>query len=422
MDTSGQSVIVAMSGGVDSSVAAAMLLEQGYRVTGVFMCLGTAGAAGGLDGGAADRGSRGCCSPQDAADARRVAERLGIELYVLNLADEFGPIIEDFAREYAAGRTPNPCIHCNARIKFGRLIRHADSLGVQYVATGHYARMVNRGQVNQGQVNRGLRPIPSSESVSVPDLPIAREKGGQTPISNGEIGLSPHFSDDAGPLIARGLARGKDQSYALFGIARQNLGRILLPVGMVPDKPTLRRRALELGLAVHDKPDSQEICFVPDDDYVSLLARLAPQALTPGPVVNSSGKLLGRHEGYARFTIGQRKGLRIAGPVPMYVTKIDPATATVTLGPREQVLGTRLRATGANWHVVSACGGPSAVGCSFDATVQIRYNHSGAPARVTVTSPDAFEVEFAQPVPAITPGQAAVVYDGDQLLGGGWIA
>jgi tRNA-specific 2-thiouridylase len=415
MDSSGQSVIVAMSGGVDSSVAAAMLLEQGYRVTGVFMCLGTAGAAGGLDGGAADRGSRGCCSPQDAADARRVAERLGIELYVLNLADEFGPIIEDFAREYAAGRTPNPCIHCNARIKFGRLIRHADSLGVQYVATGHYARMVNR------TVNQGLRPIPSSGSVSVPDLPlIAREKWGQTPISNGEIGLSPHFS----PLIARGLARGKDQSYALFGIARENLGRILLPVGMVPDKPSLRRRALELGLAVHDKPDSQEICFVPDDDYVSLLARLAPQALTPGPVVDSSGKLLGRHEGYARFTIGQRRGLRIAGPVPMYVTKIDPATATVTLGPREEVLGTRLRAAGANWHVnvSDVAQPPSAVGRSFDATVQIRYNHAGAPARVTVTSPDTFEVEFAQPVPAITPGQAAVVYDGEFMLGGGWIA
>jgi tRNA-specific 2-thiouridylase len=279
--------------------------------------------------------------------------------------------------------------------------------------------------------------------VSVPDLPvpdlplIAREKKGQTPIfhtdpqrANGEIGVSPHFS----PLIARGLARGKDQSYALFGIARENLGRILLPVGMVPDKPSLRRRALELGLAVHDKPDSQEICFVPDDDYVSLLARLAPQALTPGPVIDSSGKLLGRHEGYARFTIGQRKGLRIAGPVPMYVTKIDPATATVTLGPREEVLGTRLRAASANWHVdvanvaqppaavgVNVAQPPSAVGRSFDATVQIRYNHSGAPARVTVTSPETFEVEFAQSVPAITPGQAAVVYDGDQMLGGGWI-
>ena len=398
MDSSGQSVIVAMSGGVDSSVAAAMLLEQGYRVTGVFMCLGTAGAAGGLDGGAADRGSRGCCSPQDAADARRVAERLGIELYVLNMADEFGPIIEDFAREYAAGRTPNPCIHCNARIKFGRLIRHADSMGVRYVATGHYARMVSS------------EPRPEGSGLSV-------ERWGQTPISNGEIGVSPHFSPHSplhfSPLIARGLARGKDQSYALFGIARENLGRILLPVGIVPDKPSLRRRALELGLAVHDKPDSQEICFVPDDDYVSLLARLAPRALTPGPVVDSSGKLLGRHEGYARFTIGQRKGLRIAGPVPMYVTKIDPATATVTLGPREEVLGTRLRAAGANWH--------ADVSGAFDATVQIRYNHAGAPARVTVTSPDTFEVEFAQPVPAITPGQAAVVYGGDQMLGGGWI-
>jgi tRNA-specific 2-thiouridylase len=420
MDTSGQSVIVAMSGGVDSSVAAAMLLEQGYRVTGVFMCLGTAGAAGGLDGGAADRGSRGCCSPQDAADARRVAERLGIELYVLNLADEFGPIIEDFAREYVAGRTPNPCIHCNARIKFGRLIRHADSLGIRYVATGHYARMVFGEPRPEGS---GLSGEPRTGVSGFPGEP---EKRGQTPIfhtdpqrANGEIGVSPHFS----PLIARGLARGKDQSYALFGIARENLGRILLPVGMVPDKPSLRRRAMELGLAVHDKPDSQEICFVPDDDYVSLLARLAPRALAPGPVVDSSGKLLGRHEGYARFTIGQRKGLRIAGPVPMYVTRIDPATATVTLGPREEVLGTRLRAVRANWHVdvANVAQPPSAVVRPFKATVQIRYNHAGAPARVTVTSPDTFEVEFAQPVPAITPGQAAVVYDGDRMLGGGWI-
>ena len=394
MDSSGQSVIVAMSGGVDSSVAAAMLLEHGYRVTGVFMCLGTAGAAGGLDGGAADRGSRGCCSPQDAADARRVAERLGIELYVLNLADEFGPIIENFAREYAAGRTPNPCIHCNARIKFGRLIRHADSMGVAHVATGHYARMVSSEPRPEGSGLEGIARRPS--------LAAASEGGRQ--------GWPPPILT---PLIARGLARGKDQSYALFGIARENLGRILLPVGMVPDKPSLRQRALELGLAVHDKPDSQEICFVPDDDYVSLLARLSPQALTPGPVVDSSGKLLGRHEGYARFTIGQRRGLRIAGPVPMYVTKIDPATATVTLGPREEVLGTRLRAAGANWH--------ASVSGAFDATVQIRYNHPGAPARVTVTSPDTFEVEFAQPVPAITPGQAAVVYDGDLMLGGGWI-
>ncbi len=298
-------VLVAMSGGVDSSVAAAMLLEQGCDVTGVFMCLGTAGASGGLDSPAADRASKGCCSPQDAADARRVADCLGIDLFVLNLADEFGAVVDDFVREYSAGRTPNPCIHCNARIKFGRLLHHAEAVGADYVATGHYARIV--------------------ESASDRSLPVAAR------------GTAPR-------LIARAAARAKDQSYALFAVSRESLGRILLPVGDVGDKQSLRRRARELGLPVHDKPDSQEVCFVPDDDYVSLLARLAPEALRSGQVLDSSGKVLGRHEGYARFTIGQRKGVRIAGKTPMYVTRIDPATATVTLGPRSDLACRRLRA------------------------------------------------------------------------------
>ncbi len=350
-----EKVIVAMSGGVDSSVAASMLLEAGYDVTGVFLCLGSAGPREAL--------SQGCCSPTDAADARRVAQTLGIELFVLDYAEAFGPIIEDFVGEYTAGRTPNPCIHCNRDVKFGRLMDRADSLGIRYVATGHHARIV-------------------------------RGAGGE-------------------PAIARGRACGKDQSYALFAVPRGRLGRILLPIGELDDKALVRSRALELGLNVHDKPDSQEICFVPDDDYTGLLERLRPESLAPGEIVDADGRVLGTHAGYARYTIGQRRGLGVAAGVPMYVTGIDPASARVTIGPREQTMGTSLTAGGANWH--------ADVPEQFDATVQIRYNHRGVAGRVTVTGPDSFAVELAEPVHAITPGQAAVVYDGPQMLGGGWI-
>ncbi|MBI5722472.1 MAG: tRNA 2-thiouridine(34) synthase MnmA [Planctomycetes bacterium] len=345
-------VIVAMSGGVDSSVAAAMLLRAGYEVTGVFLCLGRAD----------EEGSSGCCSPQDAADARRVAQKLGIAMHVLDAGADFQPIIQYFVDEYRRGRTPNPCIHCNARVKFDRLIRLADSLGVQYVATGHYARRIE---------------------------------------------------GSSGPAIGRAAAMRKDQSYALFAIDRARLGRILLPIGELSGKDEVRRIARKLDLPVHDKPDSQEICFVPDDDYASLLARLAPDALRPGPIVDSAGKALGKHGGYGRFTIGQRHGLRVAAGRPMYVTRIDPASATVTIGPKEEVMSRHLRAASANWH--------RDVPDEFSSTVQIRYNHSGAAGAVRLTGQGTFEVEFAEPVSAVTPGQAAVVYDGDVMLGGGWI-
>jgi tRNA-specific 2-thiouridylase len=355
MSSKKEKVIVAMSGGVDSSVAASLLLEAGYEVTGVFMCLGSAGPR--------DAGSQGCCSPTDAADARRVAETLGIDLFVLDYAEAFESIIDNFVAEYAGGRTPNPCIHCNRQVKFGRLMDRADTLGIRYVATGHHARIVR--------------------------------------CAGGASG------------IARGRAWGKDQSYALFGIPRARLGRILLPIGEIDDKDLVRSRALALGLNVHDKPDSQEICFVPDDDYVALVRRRCPDALRPGDIVDSDGRVLGTHAGYARYTIGQRRGLGVAAGVPMYVTGIEPATARVTIGPREQTLGTSLTAAGANWHVD--------VPSEFDATVQIRYNHRGVAGRVTLTGSESFAVELAEPVHAITPGQAAVIYDDQQMLGGGWI-
>ena len=356
MTASREKIIVAMSGGVDSSVAAAMLVERGYDVTGVFMCLGTAGGSEGS--------SKGCCTPQDAADARRVADVLGIDMFVLNLADAFEEIIEDFVSQYTLGRTPNPCILCNSRIKFGRLIERADSLGVRYVATGHHARIVRQ---------------------------------------------------DGRPLVARARAGAKDQSYALFAISGDILDRILLPIGEIDDKARVRTLALWLGLAVHDKPDSQEICFVEDDDYVSLLRSRAPQALRAGDIVDSAGRVLGRHEGYGRYTIGQRRHLGVAVGEPMYVTRIDPDSARVTIGPRSETFSRRLSARGANWHA-EVEGGKE-----FDATVQVRYNHRGAPARVRITGRDAFDVEFDQPVSAVTPGQAAVVYAGCDMLGGGWI-
>jgi tRNA-specific 2-thiouridylase len=349
MPDQGEEVLVAMSGGVDSSVAASLLRDAGCDVTGVFLRLGAPAGAG-------------CAAERHAADARRAAETLGIPLVVLDASSDLEPIIEHFAAEYARGRTPNPCVHCNARVKFAALARQADALGARRVATGHHARIVTTAD---------------------------------------------------GPAVARARAAGKDQSYALFAVARDLLPRIVLPIGEVDDKNRIREAARELGLAVHDKPDSQEVCFVPNDGYAALLRARAPEALRPGEIVNAAGEVVGHHDGYGRYTIGQRRGLRVAAGTAMYVTHIDAAAARVTIGLRDELLGRRLSAGGANWH--------APVPDAFDATVQIRSQHAGAPARVRITGRETFEVDFARPVAAITPGQAAVVYDGDRLLGGGWI-
>lgn len=342
-------VVVGLSGGVDSAVAAGLLLRAGYDVCGVFIRLAAVCA---WDG------------EQHLSDARGVADLLGIELSVVDMSEAFEPIIENFVAEYVRGRTPNPCIHCNAMIKFGKLIEWASSRGCEYVATGHHARIVE--------------------------------------IANRER------------CICRGMDLRKDQSYALFGIAREKLAHILLPVGEIDDKEQVRDLARSLGLSVHDKSDSQEICFVPDDDYVSFLRGRCDEALRPGKIINAGGEVVGEHDGYARYTIGQRRGLGVGGQAePIYVTGIDPASATVTVGPREQVLSRSLTASSANWHCE--------VSGEFEADVQIRYNHRGAKGRVRITGQDTFEVDFDEPVNAITPGQAAVVYDSDRLLGGGWI-
>ncbi len=358
-------VLVAMSGGVDSSVAAWMLRQAGYECIGVFMRVGT------LQPVAHDcaleprrRLRHGCCSASDAIDARAVAGRLGIPFYALNFEPDFGRIIDGFVREYAAGRTPNPCIRCNIEIKFGKLLEYADLLGARYVATGHYARLL-------------------------------RESGP--------------------PRLARAANRAKDQSYVLFGIRREVLDRCLFPLGEVPDKRQVRQIAERLGLRVHDKPDSQEICFVPDHDYRRLLRERAPEALRPGPIVDTAGHVLGQHAGLGAYTVGQRRGLGIAAGVPLYVLRLDVEHNTLVVGTKQQVRSRTLTARDVNW-LVDPPAGPRRV------QVKIRHMHTPADATLTPDGDGCVRVEFDQPQEAVTPGQAAVFYEGDVVLGGGWIA
>ena len=345
-------VLVGMSGGVDSSVAAALLRDQGWDVTGVFICLGAAADA---------NATSGCCSPQDAADARRVAGLLGIDLFVLQAAGDFTRVIDRFVAEYAAGRTPNPCIGCNRDIKFARLLSHARALGFDAIATGHYARVVERA---------------------------------------------------GAPAIARARAREKDQSYVLFELPAEARARLLLPLGELPGKAAVRELARGLGLPVHDKPDSQEICFVGEAGYAALLSDRAPQALTPGPIVDEAGREVGRHEGYALYTIGQRRGLGGGSAGPRYVTGVDAATATVRVGPRSATLRAGLRAARASWQGPVPEGGRVAL--------QLRSAPVAVPATVALEA-GGFTARFDEPAAAVAPGQAAVLYDDEVVIGGGWI-
>jgi tRNA-specific 2-thiouridylase len=347
-------VLVAVSGGVDSAVAAALLLKEGYDVTAVFLCLQMEHAF--------ENNSRSCCTPQDAADARRIAGTLGVKFISLSATKDFETVIKDFIEDYEKGRTPNPCVRCNEKIKFGKLFELADSLDAQYVATGHYARIIDYKEQH---------------------------------------------------AIAPALAPGKDQSYVLFRLPREKLDRIIFPLGLLKNKQAVRDIAKELGLEVHDKPDSQDVCFVPHGDYVKLLEARNSSALRAGDFIDTSGKIIGRHDGYGRFTIGQRRGTGIAAGHPVYVTDINPQTADVTIGEKKDLLADGLTADGANWQVD--------VPTEFDATVKIRYNHRGAAGKVIITGKDTFEVRFDKPLEAVTPGQAAVVYSADCLLGGGWI-
>jgi len=352
-------VLVAMSGGVDSAVAASLLKEQGYDVMGVFMCLGGEGGA--------DSQTSGCCSPQDAADARRVAQQIGIPLYVLNLGDQFRKIIDYFVEEYRNGRTPNPCIQCNRWLKFGKLFQYADSLGIEYVATGHYARILRHG----GQAS----------------------------------------------IYRKAAETKKDQSYVLFAISQRYVNRILLPIGEFENKMLVRQYAKAHDFNVHAKPDSQEICFIDDQSLEAFLREKSPQSFAPGKIVTEAGEEIGQHEGFMKYTVGQRKGLGLVRPEPVFVTGLRPAQNEVVVGTRSAAFSASLKASDCNWLCE--------LGTEFDALVQIRSQHSGAMARVKRTSETEMEVLFREPVFAITPGQAAVCYEqtpyGDRLLGGGWI-
>jgi tRNA-specific 2-thiouridylase len=378
-------VLVAMSGGVDSSVAASLLRDEGYECIGVFMRVGAAGqGAAGADEVPERRLKHGCCSVADALDARAIAARLGMSFYVLNFEADFARIVDYFVDEYARGRTPNPCVQCNIRLKFGKLLDYADLLDAQYVATGHYARIV--------------------------------ERAGQC-------------------CLARAANHAKDQSYVLFGIQRDQLCRCRFPLGAIGDKAEVRRMAADLGLAVHDKPDSQEICFVPDDDYKMLVRARRPDTIRPGEIVDDAGRVLARHEGIANFTIGQRRGLGFAAGKPVYVTRLNVLENRVTVGPQEALRSAGLTADRINWLT-----DPPPPAEPQPVRIKIRHTHTPAPGTVLRDSgpptgrsaPRAAEspavaaerltAQFDTPQLAVAPGQAAVFYDAaDVVLAGGWI-
>jgi len=347
-------VLVAMSGGVDSSVAAALLVRQGYDVVGATMKLFCHGD---------EVPDRPCCSLDSVNDARRICEQLGIPHYVLNLESAFGhDVVRDFVDEYARGRTPIPCVRCNTFTKFRDLVRKADAIDAQWIATGHYARMVD------GALHRGLDPA-------------------------------------------------KDQSYFLWGIDRRVLSRMLLPVG-AQTKAQTRAVAHELGLElIAEKRESQDICFVPDGDHTRIIARQLGEdapALSRGPIVRRDGTVVGEHDGFARYTVGQRRGLPGGFAEAMFVVEIEPESRTVVIGPREELLGRGVVAREVNWLV-------DAPALGTELSVQIR--HRSRPAAGVLVRRDGDEVELAldEPVSAISPGQSMVLYDGDRVLGGGVI-
>jgi tRNA-specific 2-thiouridylase len=374
-----------MSGGVDSSVAAALLKQEGYDVVGCFMRLGSPGET--LDelrpldeACEIDRspkpvkiGHQGCCSINDAADARLVAAELNVPFYVCNFKKDFGRIITYFADEYAQGRTPNPCVRCNDWLKFGKLHEYARQIGADFVASGHYAR----------------------------------------------IGDGP----DGQPALFRGHDHSKDQSYVLFGAPRDRFSQMMFPIGHLP-KTEVRALAERFGLPVFDKPDSQEICFVPDQDYAGLVERVRTDTAKAGTIVDTTGKQVGEHQGQHRFTIGQRRGVNVAMGYPVYVVGKDAKTNVVIVGSKADLEVTACAAAEANWLIDLPEG-------EVEVMAKYRYNTPAVPATVSVLpSSDAaspsgrtgrFEVRFATPQQAVAPGQAIVLYAGDQVLGGGWI-
>ncbi len=358
-----------MSGGVDSSTVAAMLARQGRAVIGLTMQLWNQRRLPGLSSeGATGR----CCSLDDVYDARRVAEQIGIPYYVVNFERQFEEsVVKPFVEDYLAGRTPIPCTLCNNFIKFDRFLDMADSVGAHEIATGHYARI-------------------------------------------------RHHQASARWQLLRATDQAKDQTYFLFGLTQQQLARTLFPLGGLT-KPEVRELAREMGLAVADKGDSQEICFVPNGDYAAFMAAYLEESGVPveparGEIVTSGGRKLGEHEGVHHFTVGQRRGLGVATGEPLYVIATDPRTQRVTVGGNDELLRAAFTARDVNWISIAGVAG------SARAQVKIRNKHAAAPAALHATDdPARVEVRFDVPQRAVTPGQGAVFYDGDVVLGGGWI-
>lgn len=387
----GERVVLAMSGGVDSSAAAILLQRAGYEVIGLFMRSGATEDACASDiGGSlpvlnAKPHKQGCCSASDAADARRVADALDIPFHALNFRDAFGRIKDYFADEYLAGRTPNPCVMCNNWLKFGRLWDFTKQVGATKIASGHYARVGTRDQGSG-----------------------SGEQGTGDPFSSPP---TTHQSPLTTPLL-RGLDRTKDQSYVLFGISRDLLPNILFPVGDLT-KAKIRELAGEAGLRVANKPDSQEICFIPDNDYAGFLRRYRGEEDTSGELVDTAGNVVGNHSGFEKFTIGQRKGLGVTFGSPRFVVKIEPQSKRVVIGTHEELGRLELEADRVNWL--------TEMPQEFRCHAQIRYQHRAAEANVVVNHDGGFHVRFDEPQYGVAPGQACVLYDGEQVLGGGWI-
>ena len=355
-------VVVAMSGGVDSSVAAALLVEEGWEVVGVGLRLADRPPAP-----EAESFHRGCCAPRDLADARAVAAKLGFPFYVMDVREVFrGAVIEGFADAYLRGRTPNPCVDCNQVVKFRHLAGKARALGASRLATGHYARRVR--------------------------------------------------TEDGTLTLARSADRAKDQTYFLFGLDQAQLGLAMFPLGGM-DKAATRGAARRLGLPNAEKPESQEICFVPEGDYRAFLGRERPGWSRPGEIVDGEGNVLGAHAGVAGFTVGQRRGLRLAGGAPRYVVRLEAESATVVVGGREDLHRERFRVEGVRWTLPIEEEGRRLL-------VQVRHRQAPAPCLVRPLPGGMAGVEPGDPAAlgAVAPGQAAVFYEGDLLCGGGWVA
>lgn len=351
-----------MSGGVDSSVAAALVADRGEAV-GLSMQLFDASGSAQQDGA---RQFGRCCSLDDLSDARRVAATIGIPHYIVNFEKQFQEkVIRNFVGEYTAGRTPIPCVHCNGDLKFATLLERAEALGSERVATGHYARV--------------------------------------------------RFDEDTRTYqLLRGVDADKDQSYFLFTLTQAQLSRAEFPIGHL-DKGAVRAIARDRGLPVADKPDSHEICFIPDGDHASFVAKHAPEAAKPGVFTDAAGRVVGTHEGAHRFTVGQRKGLRLSAGVPLYVLQIDTIAQKVTVGPREALEKTELDATDVNWMSGAVPSGPLRV------TAKIRHRAKDAAGIVTALDDARAHMTFDEPQSAVAPGQAVVFYQGDVVVGGGWI-